>query len=152
MDEVRARQRSEALASAIYGQILITAIVAALSEDPDAATGYLLLSAVTTILIFWVAHIYARGMARGITLGRSAEWGELREFMATERPMLTAAIPTVFILVLGTLGVFSRNTPSASRSAPGWRCCSCGGSCSAATPARRGRRRSSARRSPAAWV
>ena len=110
MDEARVRQRSEAIASAIYGQILITAIVAALSEDPAAATGYLLLSAVTTILVFWVAHIYARGMARGIALGTSAKPGELREFMATERPMLTAAIPTVFVLVLGTLGVFSRNT------------------------------------------
>jgi hypothetical protein len=110
MDDARVRRRSEALASAIYGQILITAIVAALSEDPDAETGYLLLSAVTTILIFWVAHIYARGMARGITLGRTAEQGELREFMATERPMLVAAIPTVLILALGTLGVFSRNT------------------------------------------
>jgi len=39
MDEARVRQRSEAIASAIYGQILITAIVAALSEDPAAATG-----------------------------------------------------------------------------------------------------------------
>jgi len=55
--------------------------VAALSEDAAAATGYLLLSAVTTILVFWVAHVYAGAMARGITLRRTLEQGEFREFM-----------------------------------------------------------------------
>ena len=103
-------QRSNALARAIYGQILVTAIVAALSEDPDAATGYLLLSAVTTILVFWVAHVYAGAIGRGITLRRTVERGEFREFMGTELPMIEAAIPTVIILALGTVGVFSRNT------------------------------------------
>ena len=103
-------QRSHALARAIYGQILVTAIVAALSEDSAAATGYLLLSAVTTILVFWAAHVYAGAMARGITLRRAMEQGEFRAFMATELPMIEAAIPTVIILALGTVGVFSRNT------------------------------------------
>src|ERR687887_632377 len=98
------------ISRAIYGQILVTAVVAALSEDPDAALGYLLLSAVTTEAVLWVAHVYAEVIARGIELRRRMERAELGAVFADEWPMLETAIPTIVILVLGIVGIFSRDT------------------------------------------
>ena len=102
--------KARRIAAAIYGQILVTAVVAALSEDPAAAIGYLLLSAATTVLVLWIAHVYAAVIAQGIHLERRMEGADLRAVAVTELPMLTTAIPTLAILLLGVLGVFSRNT------------------------------------------
>jgi hypothetical protein len=110
MGEREPTRRHTGIARAIYGQILVTAVVAALSEDSEAAVGYLLLSAATTITVFWVAHVYAAVMARGIELQRRLQRDELRGVLAGELPMLETAVPTVAILLLGTVGVWSRNT------------------------------------------
>jgi hypothetical protein len=102
--------RSRGIAAAIYGQILITSVVAALSEDPAIDLGYLLLSAATTVVVLWVAHAYSGMIARGIELQRKMGRAEVGAVLAAEWPMLETAIPTIVILLLGVVGVFSRNT------------------------------------------
>ena len=110
MVERERTRRPVGMARAIYGQILVTAVVAALSEDPETTSGYLLLSAATTVLVFWVAHVYAAAVARGIELRGPVRGDELRAVVRGEMPMLSTAIPTVVVLVLGAAGAFSRNT------------------------------------------
>jgi hypothetical protein len=102
--------RSRRIVAAIYGQILVTAVVAALSEDAATTSGYLLLSASTTVLVQWVAHVYATVIARGIDLKRKLQGAEVRAVALSELPMVETAIPTLMILLLGVIGVFSRNT------------------------------------------
>jgi hypothetical protein len=102
--------RSRGIAAAIYGQILVTAVVAALSEDPAVGLGYLLLSTVTTVVVLWIAHVYSGMIARGIELQKRMGRAEIGAVVAAEWPMLETAIPTIVILLLGIIGVFSRNT------------------------------------------
>jgi hypothetical protein len=102
--------RSRRIVAAIYGQILVTAVVAALSEDAATTSGYLLLSASTTVLVLWVAHVYATVIARGIDLKRKLQGADVRAVALSELPMVETAIPTLMILLLGVIGVFSRNT------------------------------------------
>jgi hypothetical protein len=102
--------RPRGVAAAIYGQILITAVVAALSEDSTLAVGYMLLSAATTVAVLWVAHVYAEVLARGIHIRRRMDRADVRSVLAEEWPMLETAVPTIIVLLLGMAGAFSRNT------------------------------------------
>ena len=65
-------------ARAIYGQILVTSLVGALSEDSDIDAEYILLSVGATMLVFWLAHVYAEAMSRGLEAGRHVSWAEVR--------------------------------------------------------------------------
>jgi hypothetical protein len=95
---------------AVYGQILVTAIVATLSEDHGISAGELLFWVVVTMLVFWLAHVYAEGVGR--RLGRDTDLGfrDVRELAKDELPELQAALPAVAALTLGWLGALSRDT------------------------------------------
>jgi hypothetical protein len=94
-------------ARAIYGQILVTSLVGALSEDSEIGAGYILVSVVTTMLIFWLAHVYAEAMSRGLAAGRHVGWTEIRGLAAREWPLVQAAFPTAIVLGLGAIGGLS---------------------------------------------
>ncbi len=95
---------------AVYGQILVTSVVGALSEDSEIEAEYILVSVVTTMLIFWLAHIYAEAMSRGLEAGRHLNWAEIRRLGAAEWPLVQAAFPTAIVLALGAVGAFSTET------------------------------------------
>jgi hypothetical protein len=97
-------------ARAIYGQILVTSLVGALSEDSEIEAGYILVSVVATMLIFWLAHVYAEAMSRGLEAGRHLVWAEIRGLAAGEWPLVQAAFPTAIVLALGAIGVLSTET------------------------------------------
>jgi hypothetical protein len=97
-------------ARAIYGQILVTSLVGALSEDSEIEAGYILVSVVATMLIFWLAHVYAEAMSRGLEAGRHLGWAEIRGLAAGEWPLVQAAFPTAIVLALGAIGAFSTET------------------------------------------
>jgi hypothetical protein len=75
--ETRSRRLPANAARAIYGQVLVTSLVGALSEDSEIEAGYILLSVATTMLIFWLAHVYAEAMSRGLEAGRHLSWAEI---------------------------------------------------------------------------
>jgi hypothetical protein len=95
---------------AIYGQILVTSLVGALSEDSDIDAEYILVSVVATMLVFWLAHVYAEAMSRGLEAGRHLGWAEIRGLAAAEWPLVQAAFPTAIVLALGAIGVLSTET------------------------------------------
>jgi hypothetical protein len=95
---------------AIYGQILVTSLVAALSEDSDIDAEYILISVTATMLVFWLAHVYAEAVSRGLEARRHVSWAEIRRLAAGEWPMVQAAFPTAIVLALGAVGAFSTET------------------------------------------
>ena len=97
-------------ARAIYGQILVTSLVGALSEDSDIDAEYILVSVGGTMLVFWLAHVYAEAISRGLVAGRHVSWAEVRGLAAGEWPLVQAAFPTAIVLALGALGAFSTQT------------------------------------------
>ena len=56
--------RAEHFADAVYGTILVLAVVAALSEDDHAPAGAILGAALATSLVFWIVHVYAEVLSR----------------------------------------------------------------------------------------
>jgi hypothetical protein len=110
MGENVARRAPVNTARAIYGQILVTSLVAALSEDPAIAAGYVLLSVIVTMIIFWAAHVYAETLSKSLETRRVVRWHDVRVSAAHEWPLVQAAFPTSIVLALGAVGALSRDT------------------------------------------
>jgi hypothetical protein len=108
--EARSSRLPANVSRAIYGQILVTSLVGALSEDSDIDAAYILVSVTVTMLIFWLAHVYAEAMSRGLEAGRHVGWAEFRGLAAGEWPLVQAAFPTAIVLALGAIGAFSTAT------------------------------------------
>lgn len=94
---------------AVYGTVLYAAVIAASSAPDDHSDGVpgdsaalaprdvldVLLLSLTTLLVFWVAHVFARTLARGA----------LRDALRHSNGMLLAAVLPTVPLVLGAVGV-----------------------------------------------
>jgi hypothetical protein len=98
------------VAGAIYGQILASATVVALSLDSSLDAAQILGSLVGTMLVFWVAHGYAALISEELERERMRIWHDFRRAMAREWPIAQAAAPAVVSLTLGALGVFSKES------------------------------------------
>lgn len=98
------------LAGAIYGTILATAVVAAASEKQSLGAWDMAVSVVATSLVFWLAHVYADVLARGLHRERHVSWRSVRAVAGNEWPMIEACVPVVIPLLLAAVGLFSRDT------------------------------------------
>jgi hypothetical protein len=98
------------VAGAIYGQILASATVVALSLDKSIDAAHILVSLVGTMLVFWIAHGYAALVSEELDRERMRVWHDFRVAMAREWPLAQAAAPAVVSLLLAVLGVLSRDS------------------------------------------
>jgi hypothetical protein len=90
------------LASAIYGQVVVTSVVAALEVHEQSPPGQTLFTVAATILVFWVAHVYADALAS------AADWRGALQMLSEERAMVFTALPTLVVLAVGALHVLTR--------------------------------------------
>jgi len=98
------------VADAVYGTILVLAVVAALSEDDAAGPGAIALGALTTSLVFWLVHVYAEVLSRRTSGDTTGTRPLVRAAAIQEWPLVEAALAPLAPLVLGAIGVFSRGT------------------------------------------
>jgi hypothetical protein len=97
----------ERLGGFIYGTILVLAvIVAGARAYPDGAGRVALLVLVTSV-VFWLAHVYAHGLAEGVAKDEHLSLSTLRHVAWRERGIVEAALPPVGALMLGALGIVS---------------------------------------------
>lgn len=101
---------THAVARTIYGTILITALVAGLSENDDIDAWQILVSVTATATVFWIAHVYAEVLSQRLAAGRSLSWAEIRRALDDEAPMLMAGIPAGLALALAALGFYTTDT------------------------------------------
>jgi hypothetical protein len=94
-------------AEAIYGTIAAMAVIAGAAREP--AHGKALWLTVATLLVFWLAHVYARTLSHHLRGGRAPGWGAVAEAMAEERDLLEGPVPLLVVLVLGELGVLEEH-------------------------------------------
>jgi hypothetical protein len=98
-------------ARAIYGTILVMAVITALSHDDNVGSGELIVAVLATTFVFWIAHVYAE------VLGRRVEGEGGRPTFATiavaargEWPLVEAALLPVLCLLVGVVGVVETDT------------------------------------------
>ena len=90
---------------AIYGTIVATAVIAATAaggKSPELS----LAATVATLLVFWLAHVYADFLDHGLRHG-SSDLKVLVSIMGQELAMLAAPALSILSLLLGALGLFS---------------------------------------------
>jgi hypothetical protein len=103
-----AEHRAHAIAGAVYGTILATTVVASLGHDPAKLERSIIIVLFTS-LVFWAAHVYSLFVAGRMVSGRPLTRAEARGIALDEWPMLQSSVPIVLPLVLGALGIISRD-------------------------------------------
>jgi hypothetical protein len=97
------------LAGAIYGTIIVTALVGGFSEDEAIDAWQLLIAVAATTFVFWVAHAYAEVLSKRLIAGPLA-WREIRLALVAEASIIRAGIPAAIALALAAIGVYSTDT------------------------------------------
>jgi hypothetical protein len=97
------------VADAVYGTILVLAVVSALSEDHAASAGEILGGVLATSLVFWLVHVYAEVLSRGTEGDQTPFWRLVRASAAQEWPLVEAALAPCLPLLLGAIGVLGRS-------------------------------------------
>jgi hypothetical protein len=101
---------THAVARTIYGTILITALVAGLSEGEGIDAWQILVSVTATTVVFWAAHVYAEILSKRLAARRRLTRAEVARAMEDELPMIEAGIPAGVALGLAALGFYSTST------------------------------------------
>jgi hypothetical protein len=97
----------ERLGGFIYGTVVVLSVlVAGARAFPDDAGRIALLAFVTSV-VFWLAHVYAHGIADSIAREQKVTLANLVRMARREAPIVEAALPPVAALLLGALGVLS---------------------------------------------
>jgi hypothetical protein len=97
----------ERLGGFIYGTIVVLSVlVAGARAYPDDA-GRIAVLVVVTSTVFWLAHVYAHGVADSIGHEQHMSLAHLRRMARREGAIVEAALPPVAALLLGALGVLS---------------------------------------------
>jgi hypothetical protein len=91
------------IAGTVYGTIVV---MAALTAAAEGSSDLWELSAIvaTSVLVIWLAHVYAHGLGESIELGRRLDTPELASIIRRELAIPLAAVAPVGALLLGALG------------------------------------------------
>lgn len=92
--------------SAIYGTVVVTAVMATIPEQSHPGRGLLWLFG--TLIVFWLTHVYAASLAMRFHHRRPPTVAEVVHVAREEAPLLSAATPPALLLLLCLLGVMSR--------------------------------------------
>jgi hypothetical protein len=100
----------ETIAGTVYGTIVFLAVLAAGGKSFEHDLWRLVAIVVTTVLVLWMSHVYAHGLAESLKAGRRLDVPELGSIAQRELAIpLVAAAPTT-LLVLGAVGLLDGRT------------------------------------------
>jgi hypothetical protein len=91
---------------AVYGTIVATATIAATGAHQP--PGRILAATVATLLIFWLAHVYADFLDHGLRQA-GFDFKVLAGIAGRELSMLAAPALSILFLLLGALGLFDED-------------------------------------------
>jgi len=89
----------------IYGLILATSVIAVSQEYDSTDAGIIAVSVLGTAVVFWLAHVYSRVLARSIARRRMLDRPEVRDALRHDWPLVEVAVPLVVVLTLGGVGI-----------------------------------------------
>jgi hypothetical protein len=97
--EPELEERAEQLAGGIYGTVVVAGLLAATGPDDDPEVWPTALWVVVTVVVFWLAHSWARTMARRAT-GLADRRREMRQSLARHWPVVQSAFPPIIVMLL----------------------------------------------------
>ncbi|HEX7292378.1 MAG TPA: hypothetical protein VF250_14760 [Conexibacter sp.] len=101
--------RNGNFAAAVYGSILAAAVVASLDVG-DVDAGDMIAALGATMVVFWLAHVWAEGMADRMHDPSPYSWRRLRAVASWHWPMVQAATGPLVALALAGVGVLRLGT------------------------------------------
>ena len=87
---------------AVYGLILATSVIAVSYDASDA--GRVALAVLVTAVAFWLAHVYAHLLGRGVAEGRGPTRAEIACAVREHWSLVAVVVPLVVVLCLGAIG------------------------------------------------
>jgi len=97
----------ERLGGFIYGTIVVLSVLVAGSRAYPDDAGRIAVLVVVTSTVFWLAHVYAHGVADSIGREEHISLPDLRRMARREGAIVEATLPPVVALLLGAVGVLS---------------------------------------------
>ena len=97
----------EWLGGIVYGTIIVLAVVVAGAKAYPNEAGQIAALVAVTSVVFWLAHVYANGIAQSIAKDERISLAELRHVARREASIVEAALPSVAVLLLGAFGLVS---------------------------------------------
>ena len=98
------------VAAAVYGTILVLAVVSYMAEDDALGAGQVAIAMLGTAVVYFAAHVYVDYLAARMTGAREGPARLTRWVVAQEWPLLQATFAPGVPLVLGAAGILSRST------------------------------------------
>jgi hypothetical protein len=102
-------RRTYEFSSAVYGSILVAALVGAMFEE-RASAQTMTLSLVGSIMILWVAHVWSKVIGERVAAGRLFDSSRIRTIAVSEWPLVEAGMLPALLLALAWAGAYSRHT------------------------------------------
>src|SRR6476659_1835973 len=93
------------LAGFIYGTIIALSVLVAGARAFPGSPARIAVLVAATCATFWLAHVYAHGLAHREHLSL----GEIRHIARREWSIVEAAAPLVLVLLLGAVGILSES-------------------------------------------
>ena len=101
---------AERLGGFTYGTIVVlSVIVAGAKAYPDDTTRIAVLVGVTTV-VFWLAHAYAHALTQSVRTREHLTFDEVRRIGRHEAALVQAGVPSIAVLLLGSLDVLESDT------------------------------------------
>jgi len=95
------------IAGTIYGTVVTLAVLATGGRAFEEDLWQLVALVVTTVLVLWMAHVYAHALGESLQLDRRLDAAELGAIGRRELAIPLAAVAPTAVLVLGAFGLFS---------------------------------------------
>jgi hypothetical protein len=111
-DAAAAAPRQPPRAGGLYGTVLMLAVITALTKSGKAEPWVVLGGVVVTAIVFWVVHVYADTLAARVAEPTRPWRAIIGETAREEIAIIEAVLPPAIPLLLGTVGLLSREAAS----------------------------------------
>jgi hypothetical protein len=98
------------IAGTVYGTIVVLAVLAAGGSAFEQHLWQLIALVVTTVLVLWMAHVYADGLGESVRAGRRLDAQEFGSIARRELAVPLAAVAPTAMLALGAVGLLGHRT------------------------------------------
>ena len=100
----------DGIAGAVYGTIVVLAALIAGASAYKHDLWRLEGVVASSVLVLWVAHMYAHGVGQSLEIGRRLTGAERRAVARREMSIVLAAVLPLSVVTLGALGVLGSST------------------------------------------